>query len=66
MIIITELLILLSWYYERFDCHLPSCGGFTEYFSAARSRTTLAFLDLKIVVQNAPSDEELLDMTSIP
>ena len=33
--------------YERFICDLLGCGGFTEYSSAARLRTTLAFLHLK-------------------
>ena len=40
--------------YEWFDCHLPGCGGFTEYFLAAQPRNTLAFLQLKTVDQNAP------------
>ena len=51
--------------YELFDCHLPGCGGFTEYFLAARPRTTLAFLHLKTVDQNASSEAELLDLMSI-
>ena len=40
---------------------LPGCGGYTEYFSAARPRTTLAFLHLKPGDQNASSEAELLD-----
>ena len=31
------------------DCHLPGCGGFTEYFLVIWPRTTLAFLHLKTV-----------------
>ena len=49
--------------YEWFDCHLPGCDGFIEYFPAAGLRTTLAFLYLKIVGQNASLEAELLDLT---
>ena len=52
--------------YEWFDCHLPGCVGFTGYFSAALPRTTLVFLHLKTVGQNASLEAELLDLTSIP
>ena len=52
--------------YEWFDCHLPRFGGFTKNFSAAHPRTTLAFLNLKSVDQNASSEAELLDLKSIP
>ena len=52
--------------YEWFDCHLQSCGGFTEYLAAAWLRTTLPFLHLKIVNQNASLEAELLDLTLIP
>ena len=48
-----------------FDCHLPGCGGFTEYFSAALVRTTLDFLHLQTVDQHASSKAALLDMMSI-
>ena len=48
--------------YEWFDCHLPGYGRFTEYFSAAQPRTTLAFLHLKTVDQNASLEAELLDL----
>ena len=51
---------------EWFDCHLLVCGGLTEYFSAAQPRTTLVFLHLMTVDQNAASEAELLDLTSIP
>ena len=40
---------------------LPGCGGFTAYFLAAWPRTTLAFLHLKTVNQNASSEAELLN-----
>ena len=36
-----------------FDCHLPGCSGFIEYFPAARPRTTLVFLHHKTADQNA-------------
>ena len=39
---------------------------FLKYFSAARPKTTLAFVHLKIVDQNASSEAELLDLMSIP
>ena len=52
--------------YVWFDCHLSDCGGFTEYFQAARPRTTLAFLNLKTVNQNAFLEAELLDLMSVP
>ena len=47
--------------YEWFECAMGS-----HYFSAAQLRITLAFLHLKTVDQNAPSEAELLDLTSIP
>ena len=50
--------------YEWFDCHLQSCGSFTEYFPAAQPRITRA-LQLKTVVQNASLEAELLDMMLI-
>ena len=52
--------------YEWFDCPQLDCGGFTEYFSAAQPRTTLAFLHLNTVDQNASLDAELLDLTTNP
>ena len=51
--------------YEWFDCHLPGCGGFTEYFPATQLRITLAFLHLKTFVQNASLEAELLDLMLI-
>ena len=51
--------------YEWFDCYLPGCGGFAEYFSTARPRTTLPFLHHKIVDKNASLEAELLDLTLI-
>ena len=50
---------------EWFDCHLPGCGDFIEYFPAARPRTTMAFLNFKIGDQNAYLDAEFLDMMLI-
>ena len=46
--------------YEWFNCHLPGCGGFIEYFSFARPRTTLAFRHLR-----ASSEAELLDLNRL-
>ena len=45
--------------------HLSICGGFTEYFPAARPRTNLAFLHLKTIDQNASLEAKLIDFTSI-
>ena len=39
--------------YDWYDCKLPGCGVFTEYFPITQPRTTLAFLSLKTVDQNA-------------
>ena len=47
--------------YEWFDCDLVGCGGFAEYFLAVWPRTTLAFLHLKTVNQNASLEADLLD-----
>ena len=53
-------------YQEWFDCQLPGCGGYTEYFTTTQPRTilTLAFLNLKTIHQNASLEAELLDLTS--
>ena len=52
--------------HEAVDCHKPGCGGFTEYFPAAWSRTTLTFFHLKTADQNDSLEAELLDLTWIP
>ena len=43
---------------------LPGCGVFTEYFPTTQPKTTLPFLDLKTVDQNASLEADLLDLTS--
>ena len=50
--------------YEWFDCRVTVISR--EYFPAARPRTTLAFLHIETVDQNASLEAELLDLTSIP
>ena len=50
--------------YEWFDCHLPGCSGFTEYFLAARPRNPQA--STSRLDQNASLEAEVLVLTSIP